>query len=77
MTRYECHSAVVPGASSVRARGLVPAAGAGLAGPLLLPVFAGTLFLSALLMFLLQPMFTKMVLPLLGGAPNVWITAML
>ena len=42
-----------------------------------LPVFAATLFLSALLLFWVQPMFTKMVLPLLGGAPSVWNTAML
>ncbi len=42
-----------------------------------LPIFAATLFLSALLMFWVQPMFTKMVLPLLGGAPAVWNTAML
>ncbi len=42
-----------------------------------LPMFASTLFLSALLLFWVQPMFTKMVLPLLGGAPAVWNTAML
>ena len=42
-----------------------------------LPVFATTLFLSAVLLFWVQPMFTKMVLPLLGGAPSVWNTAML
>ncbi len=42
-----------------------------------LPVFAATLFVSALLLFWVQPMFTKMVLPLLGGAPAVWNTAML
>ena len=33
--------------------------------------FATALFLSALLLFLVQPMFTKMVLPRLGGAPTV------
>jgi spermidine synthase len=38
--------------------------------------YAMTLFLSALLLFLLQPMFTKMVLPRLGGAPAVWSAAM-
>src|SRR3954464_2175046 len=41
-----------------------------------LPVFAITLFSSALLMFAVQPMFTKMVLPMLGGAPSVWSVAM-
>src|SRR5262245_24274430 len=39
-------------------------------------VFATTIFLSALLLFLVQPMFTKMVLPQLGGAPQVWSVAM-
>jgi hypothetical protein len=38
--------------------------------------FASALFLSALLLFLVQPMFTKMVLPRLGGAPTVWSVAM-
>ena len=39
-------------------------------------LFAITLFLSALLLFAVQPMFTKMVLPRLGGAPTVWSVAM-
>jgi hypothetical protein len=43
---------------------------------LTLPVFAVTLCLSALLLFSVQPMFTKMVLPLLGGSPGVWSVAM-
>jgi hypothetical protein len=38
-------------------------------------LYAGTLFTSAALLFWLQPMFTKMVLPLFGGAPAVWTTA--
>lgn len=43
----------------------------------LLPtLYAATLFVSALLLFLIQPMFTKMVLPRLGGAPTVWSVAM-
>lgn len=37
-----------------------------------LTVFAATLFLSALLLFSVQPMFAKMVLPQLGGSPSVW-----
>lgn len=40
------------------------------------PVFAVTLILSAFLLFSVQPMFGKMVLPLLGGTPGVWNTAM-
>lgn len=39
-------------------------------------VYAITIFLSATLLFLVQPMFARMVLPLLGGAPAVWNTAM-
>src|ERR1700754_2229457 len=39
-------------------------------------LYAATIFLSALLLFLMQPMFTKMVLPRLGGAPQVWSVAM-
>ena len=38
--------------------------------------FTATIFLSATLLFSVQPMFTKLVLPLLGGSPNVWNTAM-
>jgi hypothetical protein len=51
----------------------VPLAGA---GRFALPLFAATLFCSALLLFAVQPMFTKMVLPILGGAPSVWSVAM-
>jgi hypothetical protein len=43
---------------------------------LALPLFAVTLFCSALLLFAVQPMFAKMVLPILGGAPSVWSVAM-
>jgi hypothetical protein len=39
-------------------------------------VFTGTLALSAALLFSVQPMFAKMVLPLLGGSPAVWNTSM-
>ncbi len=38
--------------------------------------FAVTLFVSALLLFVVQPMFAKMALPLLGGAPAVWNTCL-
>ncbi len=44
---------------------------------LYIPVFASTLLLSAALLFSVQPMFSKMILPLLGGTPQVWNTAML
>src|ERR1700676_2737492 len=39
-------------------------------------VFALTLFTSAFLLFLIQPMVGKAVLPLFGGAPAVWNTCM-
>jgi predicted membrane-bound spermidine synthase len=42
-----------------------------------LVVFTATLFLSAALLFAVQPMVAKMILPLLGGAPATWITSML
>jgi hypothetical protein len=41
-----------------------------------LPIFVAALFLSAFLLFGVQPMFTKMVLPVLGGTPAVWSVAM-
>ena len=44
---------------------------------LVLPLFMITIFLSSLLVFSVQPLFTKMVLPLLGSSPGVWNTAML
>jgi hypothetical protein len=42
----------------------------------LLAVFAGTLFLSAFLLFSVQPMFARMALPQLGGSPSVWAVSM-
>jgi hypothetical protein len=35
-------------------------------------LFAITLFFSSALLFVLEPMFAKMVLPRLGGTPAVW-----
>ncbi|HRD78090.1 MAG TPA: hypothetical protein PK264_19480 [Hyphomicrobiaceae bacterium] len=43
---------------------------------LTLLVFSATTFLSAVLLFSIQPMFAKMVLPVLGGSPSVWAVAM-
>jgi hypothetical protein len=37
-------------------------------------LFAITLFVSSLLLFLIQPMIAKMILPILGGTPAVWNT---
>jgi hypothetical protein len=41
-----------------------------------LAIYVTTLMASALLLFLVQPMFAKMVLPSLGGTPAVWNTCM-
>src|SRR3989442_351824 len=43
---------------------------------MLLIVYATTIFLTASLLFVVQPMFAKMVLPLLGGSPAVWNTCL-
>src|ERR1700755_2455978 len=43
---------------------------------LLLTVYTAAIFVSALLLFSVQPLFTKMVLPRLGGSPAVWSVAM-
>src|SRR5499427_29597 len=42
---------------------------------LLLATFTAAITLSAALVFMVQPMFTKMVLPRFGGAPSVWSVA--
>lgn len=49
---------------------------AGIKWPLILGAFVTTIFVSAGLLFAVQPMFTKMVLPKLGGAAAVWSMAM-
>src|SRR2546423_5307020 len=43
----------------------------------LTPLFAATLFVSAALLFWVEPMVAKMLLPLLGGTPAVWNTCLL
>ncbi len=39
-------------------------------------LFSATILTSSFLIFLIQPMFAKMLLPVLGGAPQVWNTCM-
>ncbi len=53
--------------------------GRSMTGPgIMIPViFTATIFLSASLLFFVQPLFAKIVLPQIGGAPAVWTTAML
>ena len=43
---------------------------------LVLIVYTCAIFVSALLLFSVQPLFTRMVLPRLGGSPAVWSVAM-
>jgi spermidine synthase len=40
-------------------------------------IFTAAVFVNAALLFVVQPMFSKMALPLLGGTPAVWNTCML
>jgi hypothetical protein len=44
---------------------------------LLLLTFTASIFTSALLLFIVQPMVAKFILPSLGGSPAVWNTCML
>jgi hypothetical protein len=39
-------------------------------------LYTATMLASAALLFVVQPMFARMVLPLLGGSPSVWNTAL-
>src|SRR6185369_1350982 len=36
------------------------------------PLFAGAMLVSGFLLFLVEPMIARMVLPILGGVPMVW-----
>src|SRR3974390_1094122 len=42
-----------------------------------MPVFALTIFIGAFLLFQVQPLVGKYILPWFGGAPSVWTTCML
>src|SRR4029079_10645988 len=44
--------------------------------PWLMRLYGATVLLSATLLFLIQPMFAKMILPKLGGTPAVWNTCL-
>jgi len=72
--------------SSIDSLGAVPRIGVNVTAPPgdvvrqrswpLVALFSATLFLSAFLLFMVQPMIARMVLPLLGGAAAVWNTCM-
>ena len=38
--------------------------------------YAGTIFLSSFLLFLVQPIIAKQILPWFGGAASVWATCL-
>jgi SAM-dependent methyltransferase len=40
------------------------------------PLFVATILVGSFLLFMVQPMVARMALPMLGGAPNVWNSAM-
>src|ERR687895_376392 len=46
-------------------------------GGLLMLLFSATIFISAALLFLVEPMFAKFILPLFGSTPAVWTGSML
>jgi hypothetical protein len=68
---------VAPPSQRTAEPGVVAGDGTGWAHRATVIVFTVTLFLSSGLLFLLEPMFAKMVLPLLGSVPAVWNTSVL
>jgi SAM-dependent methyltransferase len=63
--------------SSIASESAVQPRGVFRAAPAVLAAYACAVFCSAFLLFLVQPVFSRMVLPLLGGSPAVWNTCML
>src|SRR5918992_278288 len=43
----------------------------------MMALFSATIFISAALLFLIEPMFAKFVLPTFGGSPAVWTGSMM
>src|SRR6187551_2136435 len=74
--RWSTSSTRPPGGRESRAKGPAPM-------PELQPpaprrwLFMVTILAGSFLLFLVQPMLARMALPRLGGAPNVWNSAML
>ncbi|MCA1731630.1 MAG: hypothetical protein LC751_20175, partial [Actinobacteria bacterium] len=46
-------------------------------GTSLMILFSATIFVSAALLFLVEPMFAKFILPLFGSTPAVWTGSMM
>ena len=72
MGRKPKRTATLKKAGGLRGRSMASPSAASSYGRGDVALFSLTLFLSAALLFTVQPMFAKMVLPLLGGAPAVW-----
>jgi hypothetical protein len=53
------------------------ARGAKASAPLIAAVYTATILLSAVLIFWIEPLFPKMMLPILGGTPATWVTALM
>ncbi|HXA70845.1 MAG TPA: fused MFS/spermidine synthase [Stellaceae bacterium] len=53
------------------------ALGARASAPLIAAVYTATILLSAVLIFWIEPLFPKMMLPILGGTPATWVTALM
>ncbi len=54
----------------------LPASAASSQGTASLLVFTGSMLLSAALLFVVEPMVSKMIMPLLGGTPAIWNTCL-
>lgn len=54
----------------------LPSGASTLTTPWLVRLFGATILLSAVLLFVIQPMFARMILPRLGGTPATWNTCL-
>jgi SAM-dependent methyltransferase len=45
-------------------------------GPKAISIYVSTVFLSAFLLFLIEPLFAKLILPWFGGSASVWATSL-
>jgi len=51
--------------------------GARSSAPVIAAVYTAAILLSAVLIFWIEPLFAKMILPVVGGTPATWITALM
>src|ERR1700759_4415997 len=74
--RRNCPGAFMSSPATVLDQGAAAAEPSAARNRLVLVVCTSAIFVSALLLFSVQPLFTKMGLPRLGGSPAVWSVAM-